>query len=106
MEESPLRDVRTRPAQPNSARLFNLSVAALVFCLMFAFAAWVTIGAFDGSRTKLPRAFAGTLIGIAALMLLAAVRAGWRSGEPFQHGHGFILGMALFGIGVTVLVAG
>lgn len=105
MEESPLHDVRTRPAQSKSARLFNLSVAALVFCLMLAFAAWVTIGAFDGSRAELPRAFAGTLIGIAALMLLATVRAGWRSGEPFQHGHRFILGMALFGIGATVLVA-
>jgi hypothetical protein len=105
MEESPLHDVRTRLAQPNSARLFNLLVAALVFCLMLAFAAWVTIGAFDGGRVVLPRAFAGTLIGIAALMLLNAVRGGWRSGEPFQHGHGFILGMALFGIGATVLVA-
>jgi len=101
-----VNDLRTPPpAVPRAARLFNLAVAALVFCLMLAFAAWVTISAFDNSADLL-RALAGTLIGIAALTLLASVQAGWRSGEPFPHGRRFIIGMALFGIGATVLVAG
>jgi cytochrome c biogenesis protein CcdA len=99
-------DLRTPPAKEfKAARYFNLAVAGLVFCLMLAFAAWVTLGALTDRPVELLRALAGTVIGSAALVLLTAVHAGWRSGEPFQHDRRAVLGMALFGIGLTILAA-
>lgn len=86
--------------------MFNLVVAALVFALMLAFAVWVVASAFASNRTDLVRLAAGILIGAAALTLLATVLAGWRSREPFRDPKTVALGMALFCIGASVLVAG
>jgi thiol:disulfide interchange protein len=100
-----VNDLRSPPALPKPARYFNLGVAALLFFLMLAFAVWVIVSAFPDSRTELPRALAGTLIAVAALTLLTALYAARHSEEPFQHSRRFLIGMALFGIGATVLVA-
>lgn len=91
---------------PKAARYFNLAVAALVFCAMFAFAVWVIISGFNQPRPEIVRAGGGAILGFGALTLLAAVRSEWRSGTPFQHDRRFILGMALFGIGATFVTAG
>jgi hypothetical protein len=89
---------------PKAARTFNLAVAALVFCMMLAFAAWVVVSELDQARPELARTAGGAMMAGAALVLLASVRREWRSGEPMQHERGFQLAMALFGIGATVLV--
>lgn len=96
----------TPSALSKAARRFSLAVAALVFGLMLAFAGWVVISGLDRPRPEIVRAAGGAMLAIAALVLLAAVRSEWRSGEPFQHDRRFILGMALLGIGVTAVVAG
>ncbi|WP_329685278.1 hypothetical protein [Longimicrobium sp.] len=88
-----------------TARQFNLAVAGLMFCLVLAFAAWVIAGAVTHHPVELLRALAGAVMAIAAVVLLAAVHAGWRSREPFQHGRRFVLGMALLGISITILAA-
>lgn len=94
------------PAEHRAARLFNLGVAAWVFCLMLAFAVWVAVTALAKGQTDVRRAVAGAVLAGAALMLLAAVRAAWRSGEPLQHDRRLGAGLALFGIGATLLLAG
>ena len=96
---------RTPLSIPEAARRFNLVVAGLVFLLMLAFAGWVVASAAarTGGSVNLARALAGAFIGGGALTLLAAVRAEWRSGEPFQHSRMAHLGLALFGAGATVL---
>jgi hypothetical protein len=80
-------------------------VAGLVFLLMLTFAGWViaSAAARSGNSVNLFRVLAGAFIAGGALTLLAAVRAEWRSGEPFQHSRMAHLGLALFGAGATVL---
>lgn len=102
-----MNNLRTPPpAEFKTARLFNRGVAGLLYCLMLAFALWLVAGAMKDQPADLVRALAGAVLGIAALVHLMAVHAGWRSGEPFQHSKRFRLGLALFGIGAAVLVAG
>jgi hypothetical protein len=86
-----------------AARQFNLGVAGLLFCLMLAFAAWVIFSAMTRRPMEPLRALAGAVMGIAALVLLTAVHAGWRSGEPFQLSRRSAMGMAILGIGLTLL---
>lgn len=101
-----MHNLRTPPVEEfKAARYFNLAVAGLLFCLMLGFAASVLFSAFTHRPVELLRALAGAVIGIAALVLLTAVHAGWRSGEPFQLSRRSVIGMALFGIGVTLLAA-
>lgn len=99
-------DLRTPPPLPKTARYFNLAVAALVFFAMLAFAGWVMVTSLSQPHPELLRAAGGTILAIGAVLLLASLRSEWCSGEPFQHGRGFGMGMALFGIGGAVLVAG
>ena len=94
------------PPVPKAARVFNLLVAAILFGAMLAFAAWVVVSSLDRSRPELVRAAGGGILAIAAVVLLASVRTEWRSGNPMQHDRAFLLGLALFGIGATVIVAG
>lgn len=101
-----MHKLQTPPVQEfKAARHFNLGVAGLLFCLMLAFAAWVILSAFTQRPVELLRALAGASMGIAALVLLTSVHTGWRSGEPFQLSRRSGLGMALFGMGVTLLAA-
>ena len=97
-------DLRMSPI-PKAARLFNLAVAALVFGGMLAFAAWIVASALGRPGLVLVRATGGVILAIAALLLLASVRNEWRSGVPMQRDRTFVIGMALFGIGVTLVVA-
>lgn len=101
-----MTDLRTPPAEHRAARLFNLGVTAGVFCLMLAFAGWVAVGALAHGPADLRRALAGAVLVAAALVLLAAVRAAWRSGLPLQHDRRLGVGLALFGVGTTILLAG
>lgn len=101
-----MNDLRTHRELPRAARFFNLAVAALVFCSMLAFAGWVIVSGFGQPRPEIVRATGGTILAVAAVLLLTAVWHEWRSGEPFQHERPFILGIALVGIGLTVILAG
>lgn len=94
------------PPVPKAARAFNLAIAALVFCMMLAFAGWVVVSELDQARPELARTVGGAMMAFAALVLLVSVRNEWRSGDPMQHERRFQLGMALLGIGATVMVAG
>lgn len=102
-------ELRTRPAAPRAARHFNLAVAALGFLLMLSFAVWLILTAVNGGNDRAPnffRAVAGTSILAASITLLRAVADEWRSGEPFQQNRTTLLGIALFGIGTTILAIG
>lgn len=101
-----MNSFQSPPAVPTVARVFNRMSAALVFVLMLAFAGWVVVHEFDGGRASLVRVCGGALIGAGALTLLAAVRREHLSGTPFQHSRTVHVGMALFGIGTTALLAG
>jgi hypothetical protein len=104
-----VNSIRAPHAIPGAARRFNLAVAGFVFILMLAFGGWVIASgaARDGDVGANPiRILAGAVIGAAALTLLVAVRAAWRSEVPFQHNRMAQIGLALFGLGVTILVAG
>lgn len=106
MELQSVHDIRTRPPMPKAARLFNLAVAALMFCAMLGFAAWSTVSSFtQGGRELLP-GVGGVMIGAGAVTLLAAVYAEWQTAEPFQHSRRFVLGTALLGLGATLLLSG
>lgn len=98
--------LRTTPVKEfKAARAFNFIVAGLVFSLTLAFAAWVSVGALTDRPVEWLRALAGGVMAVGALMLLMGVHGGWRAGEPFQHRRRFVVGMALLGIGLTILVA-
>jgi hypothetical protein len=100
--------IQTPPQTPAAARRFNLAVAALVFIMMLIFAGWViasSVARGDGAGVNAVRMIGGAMIGVAAMMLLAAVRTGWHSVTPFQHGRMAQMGFALFGLGAVVLVA-
>ena len=100
--------MRTPPQIPAAARRFNLAVAALVFIMMLIFAGWVIASSAvrgDGAGVNAVRMIGGAMIGVAAVTLLAAVRAGWSSVTPFQHSRMAQMGFALFGLGAVVLVA-
>lgn|GEM_PF-5880952 len=100
---------RTSPPLPAAARRFNLAVAALLFIVMLLFAGWVIASSAargDGAGTNAVRVIAGAVIGVAAVMLLSAVRAAWRSGTPLPHSRMAQVGFALFGIGAVVLAVG
>lgn len=91
---------------PKAARIFNLLVAAILFGAMLAFAAWVVVSSLNRPDPEHVRTAGGSVLAVAALVLLASVRTEWRSGSPMQHDRAFQWGMALFGVGVTVIVAG
>ncbi len=93
------------PPVPKAARLFNLGVAAVLFSAMLAFAGWIVVSGLDQPRPELARMAGGMIVAAAALVLLAAVRKEWRSGDPMQHDRTFTFGMALFGVGATVIAA-
>ncbi len=101
-----MHEIRTRPALPKAARLFNLVVAAAMFSAMLGFAAWATVSSFTEGRTELLRGLGGTVIGIAAVTLLMALYGEWKTGEPFQQSSRCLRGVALFGLGMTLLMAG
>lgn len=102
-------ELGTPPAVPRGARHFNLVVAALGFFLMLSFAVWMVLTAVHNGNDRAPnffRAVAGALILAASVTLLRAVADEWRSGKPFQQSRTTLFGIALFGLGTTVLVLG
>ena len=109
MEGSYVNELRTPPAASRAARHFNLAVAALCFLLMLSFAVWLGLTAVAGGNDRAPnfaRAVAGTLILAASVTLLRSVADEWRSGEPFQQSRTTLLGIALLGLGTTILALG
>jgi hypothetical protein len=72
---------------------------------MLAFGGWMLVSAVPGSDQGLNmfRMLSGTCIVAAAGVLLAAIAGEWRTGEPFQQSFKTLAGIALLGLGTTVL---
>jgi hypothetical protein len=93
-----------RPAP--AARLFNLAVAALGFLLMLAFGGWMLASAVPdgGHGLNVFRMLSGTCIAAAAGVLLTSIAGEWRTGVPFQQSFRTLVGIALLGLGTSLLV--